>query len=246
MLYRYAIITRITRIKLHKLIYERGLCLRIGVMLLNTCLVCAMEMVLFSIASTRHTHSQPFNSINTLQSKHSISSIGISNNVENEREHFDMKNCDRKTYRDECACGCIYVKRKRRKCQRMGAEKKRIRFYKCKLSAINFERLIFFFTVNEKYPHTCKVSERSLWISHLFPSVFFFNRHFSIQTTLKLRQFTLRPHFKWIIDMVVVFFLFVGFYGIEKSHSGLNRFDVATRLTCSTSERNSSKTESGW
>ena len=29
MLYRYAIITRITRIKLHKLIYERGLCLRI-------------------------------------------------------------------------------------------------------------------------------------------------------------------------------------------------------------------------
>lgn len=29
MLYRYAIITRITRIKLRKLIYERGLCLRI-------------------------------------------------------------------------------------------------------------------------------------------------------------------------------------------------------------------------
>lgn len=29
MLYRYTIITRITRIKLHQLIYERGLCLPI-------------------------------------------------------------------------------------------------------------------------------------------------------------------------------------------------------------------------
>lgn len=70
MLYRYAIITRITRIKLHKLIYERGLCFRIDwfvlvyvCVLADTCLVSLLFSHAIYQISQFHKHLPPESAI---------------------------------------------------------------------------------------------------------------------------------------------------------------------------------------
>lgn len=124
---------------------------------------------------------------------------------------YNMKNCDRKSYRDTL---CV-VKRERERARantnkeevREKKKQKRSAAVQTQISVINFPRLVFAVMKNT---HTYMYSEweQSLWISHLFPSIFY-NRHFSIppiKSVVKSIVCGSLHKFEWVVDMIWFFF----------------------------------------